>query len=141
MKTLTAIKKYNKLRLNQTYIIGFEYEGMVYGWWTPTLPHKALYMDDNNLRMHFSQAIKRQVIKKKTCKPLCNIEALDGFKDKSIHCINRGEAFERMISEEVYNISWEKDYVPFTKGNDLLNISIKYANKCTIARAKSLGGK
>lgn len=141
MKSITALRKYNKLRVNQSYIIGFEYEGIVYGWWTEALPYKALYMDGDNLRMHFSQAIKRQIMKKKDCKPLCNIETLDGYKDKSINCINRGDAFERMVTEELYNMKWEKDYVPFTKGNDLLNISIKYANKCTIARKKSLGGK
>ena len=138
-----AIAKYNAKKKCNAYIIGFLYADTVFVYNTKVLPHKALYMDCGNLRMHFSEALKRKLIVSKNCTKFCSLDKLITYIDKSIKCNSLGEAFERMITE-YHNQKWYKDYVPFYKGNDLtvndIGYSIKFANKCTIARQKSLQG-
>ena len=136
-----AIAKYNGNRKNDMYIIGFLYHDNIYMWKTKKLIKKSLFMDRGDLRMNFTETIKKKVLKSKNCIYFCTIDELVTFIDRTKKCCCLGEAFERAITE-YYGQKWFKDWIPYYKGCDLyvndIGISIKFAHRCTVARQKSL---
>lgn len=137
------LRRYNAKRKNNSYIIGFDYKGKVYAYTSKTLIHDGLYIDNarKSLRFRMKSVMKKKLINSKNCKYVCTIAELRSHIDTSIKCYNLGECFEKVITE-MHNQKWEKDFLPYYEGSDLvvgnMHYSIKFARNCTIASQASI---
>lgn len=144
--------RYNRIAGAHKYIVGFIRHGVVYYVQLDFAGLCGLLKDDRasskrggtlklRVRVTAEQAI--HFIYNGEAKELCKVEELDDGK------YNKGENFERIITETLTSELWVKDSVPFyVKGDINVNgeeIQIKLdgaelTNEKTLARAEALVG-
>lgn len=149
---MNMAERYNRIAGAHKYIVGFVRHGIVYYVQLDFAELCQLLRDDRasskrggtlklRVRVTAEQAIT--FIHSGKAVELCKVEELDDGK------YNKGENFERIITETLTSELWVKDSVPFyVKGDINLNgeeIQIKLdgaelTNEKTLARAEALVG-
>lgn len=149
---MNMAERYNRIAGAHKYIVGFVRHGIVYYVQLDFAELCQLLKDDRasskrggtlklRVRVTAEQAIT--FIHSGKAVELCKVEELDDGK------YNKGENFERIITETLTSELWVKDSVPFyVKGDINLNgeeIQIKLdgaelTNEKTLARAEALVG-
>jgi hypothetical protein len=138
-----GLRLYNKARKNNLYVIGFEYNGMIYAHFTTRLPRASLYMDTYNgfIRLDLRVSTRDVWLRSKHTYKACTVNELLTLHDETIHCHSFGEMFERYCTEKVGQ-TWEKDNVAFYNGCDIehdgYKVSVKFARNATVARKVAL---
>ena len=126
------INDYERMAFTPNYIFGYESDGVIYFTvaTSEVLPYvatldRAGHKDEYSLRFCPNKA-QKNYLKTLNCTPLCSKEYLEKlFKDSKY---NRGELFEKLLSEE-HGIAWTKDKVPFTVAGDIEINGIAYQIK------------
>jgi hypothetical protein len=144
--------RYNRIAGAHKYIVGFIRHGVVYYVQLDFAGLCGLLKDDRasskrggtlKLRVRVSSEQAIRFINRGEAVALCKVEELDDGK------YNKGENFERIITETLTSELWVKDSVPFyVKGDINVNgeeIQIKLdgaelTNEKTLARAEALVG-
>lgn len=138
------ITLYNELAYTHNYIYGFVYQNVVYmvKATSEDMPYiltlsKASRGAGYGLRFRPNKQQKAFLLAKGAV-ALCSKDFLEEtFKNSKY---NRGEIFERMITE-YYGQKWKKDNIPFTEDGDLtvngISYQIKY-EKATFITEKQL---
>lgn len=118
MTKATMIKHYRKHSAADSYIIGFVYNKQLFAIKVKEIAPRFLKEDrasrgaGSSLRLRLTKSNKEQLIRKGAiCLGFAN--RLDSTK------YNKGEAFERIITTEVYAQRWEKDSKPFWECGDI----------------------
>ena len=140
------ITSYNDLAYTHNYIFGFEYCGTVYASFQKSdiLPYvctldKASRGAGYSLRFKPSKNQKVALLTESTV--VCSKEFFDHMVSESKY--NKGEIFEKLVTEILFGQEWKKDNVPFTKGGDIetdnMAYQVKYSgatftNEKTLAR-------
>ena len=135
MTMQTMIRHYHKHSAANRYLIGFEDKGIVYYVMITWDELKQLLRQDHassarggalKARIYVSSAAKKAYLASGRAIQLCKAEELINEK------YNRGQTFERVITELLTSTVWTPDSIPFyVKGDINLNgeeIQIKYQN-------------
>ena len=138
------VNEYNRLAYTHNYIFGFEYKGVVYAVTTDNaiLPYilkldKASRGAGYSLRFKPTKAQKALLCTK--AEVVCSIEYFNEVVSNSKY--NRGEIFEKMVTEIIFGQEWNKDNVPFTEGGDVEENGVAYQvkfEKATFTNEKTL---
>ena len=146
------IRYYNRKSAAHTYIVGFARNGKVYyvtiSWEELTAFLKADHESSSRggalkARVRVPAGYQVEAITSGKAVELCDVAEL------AVGKYNRGENFERVITETLTETVWVKDSIPFYKQGDIqLNgeeIQVKFndaelTNEKTIARTKKLLG-
>lgn len=116
MTKQTMIKKYRTYSKADSYIVGFVYNSYLYMVGIEEIPPRFLKIEQasrnqgDNLRLRISKKYKSQLAKKAEVLGSCDMLNIDRY--------NKGEAFEKIVSEK-YGIEWKKDNVPFYIAGDI----------------------
>lgn len=120
------LNRYEKLSASEKYIVGFELKGLIYFFFCDTLRDLDIKVEkkdnDNVLRLRFKTDTKFGL--KRSSQVLCNSKDFMELVGK----YNKGEAFERIITEK-YGQIWKKDNTRFDKDGDITINDIKYQIK------------
>ena len=116
------IARYNALAVATAYIIGFIFEGMIYYTMSAHIADEFLKLDRMSskrggwakIRVKLTSADRKALV---TCGKAIMIgsESLLDTDDK----YNKGERFERIITETLTGERWVKDSVPFNVAGDI----------------------
>ena len=72
-------------------------------------------------RFYFSGNLERAPIVRKAVK-LCSVDELDAVvKTLPADCANRGYAFEKVVAEKWFNVTWENDRSAFYERADVID--------------------
>lgn len=143
---LALIARYNSKAYTHNYIYGFIYEGCVYMMEGTGLSFgikldKASSKNGGGFSIRFAptESEKKAAVQSGTCKMLCSesyfLETVKSSK------YNKGEIFEKLVTEQFGNQEWEKDNVPFFAGADLTANGVAYSikfQKATICTESTL---
>ena len=147
------IRDYNRLSAAHKYIVGFATKESVYyvtiGWSELTSFLKADHASSKRggtlkARIRISAKEKQSMIETGKARKLCEVSELT----KGIY--NKGENFERVITEVLTTVVWVKDSIPFYVQGDINvdgeEIQVKFdgaelTNEKTLAKAKELLSK
>ena len=138
------IEKYRSIAFTDSYIIGFTYNKNVYYQFADGNSMENFTCLDRASRgagmaLRFRPTRDMRAYMATFSKVLCSKEYFDSLVSESKY--NRGEIFEKLITEIVAGKVWEKDSVSFTKASDVeINgkpYQIKFSN-ATITNEKTL---
>lgn len=140
------ITRYNTLAVATAYIIGFVFNGMLYYIMSPHIADEFLKLDRMSskrggwakIRVKLSSADRKALV-------ACGKAILLGSASllETDDRYNKGERFERVITEELIGETWVKDSVPFNVAGDITldgqEVQIKFdgaelTNERTLAR-------
>lgn len=116
------IDRYNSLSAATAYIIGFILNGILYYTMSNHIADAFLKLDRMSskrggwakIRVKLAAADRKELVKSGAAIALGAAEMLD-TDDK----YNRGERFEKIITEQVAHQTWVKDSVPFNVAGDI----------------------
>lgn len=138
------IDRYNDLAFTHNYIFGFTFMGNVYVSFqtSDVLPYvctldKASRGAGYSLRFKPTKAQKALLCTK--AEVVCSIEYFNEVVSNSKY--NKGEIFEKMVTEIIFGQKWNKDNVPFTEGGDVEENGVAYQvkfEKATFTNEKTL---
>jgi hypothetical protein len=145
MKT-TLIRFYNKHAFTHNYILGFRMNKKIY---FVTVDAKELdfvtKLDKASRGAGYSLRFKPDKAQKALllsygAQALCSAEYFEEVVADSKY--NRGEVFEKMVTEQMFGQVWEKDNVPYTDGGDIEEVDgtayqVKF-EKATFTNEKSM---
>lgn len=146
-KLAQMITDYERLSAANSYLIGFEQTGKLYVTEMLKLRDDCLKLDKAaeskggmyKIRVRISAKVKAMLIATKQAACWGDVKLLD-YNDK----YNKGEHFERAVTEKLTGKSWMKDSVPFYVAGDIeykgKQVQIKFdgaelTNERTLARA------
>jgi hypothetical protein len=92
-----------------------------------------------SLRFKPDKAQKALLLADGSVTPICSEEFFETCVKESKY--NRGEVFEKMVTEQMFGQVWEKDNVPYTDGGDVEDAGIAYQikfEKATFTNEKSM---
>jgi len=137
---------YHRLNKASRYILGYKQDGMIY-----VIVGKSELVDDfvildkasrgqgYAIRFKPNRTDKRELTHR-GAQVLCSAEYFDGLVADSKY--NKGEIFEKLVTELMFGQVWEKDNVPFYLDGDVTDAyGIKYQvkfEKATFTNEKSL---
>ena len=136
MKNVTMfnhlIKTYNKLAYTHNYIFGFEYKGVVYASYQDSTILASICKLDKASRgagysLRFQPTNAQKVALLTESEVVCSKEFFDNMVKDSKY--NKGEIFEKLVTENMFGQEWSKDNVPFTKGGDVETDNMAYQVK------------
>lgn len=142
------INFYTEHAFTDNYIFGFTMGGMVYASTIlgadNMLPFvmkldKASRGQGYALRFKPDKAQKTLLMAEGLITPICTTTYFDECVANSKY--NRGEIFEKMVTEQMFGQVWEKDNVPYTDGGDVEDCGIAYQikfEKATFTNEKSM---
>lgn len=143
------ISFYTDRAYTSNYIFGFTCAGMVYAVTVHNaddlLPFvmtldKASRGQGYALRFKPNKGQKALLMEKGEVMALCSVEFFMDSVENSKY--NRGEVFEKMVTESLFGQEWEKDNIPYTDGGDVESEGIAYQikfEKATFTNEKSMG--
>ena len=116
------IATYHNLSAADAYIIGFTHHDSLYYVEAETLADELLHLDHASskrggfakIRVRVAAATKKALIASGAAKLIGGAELLD-TDDR----YNKGERFERVITEKLTHTTWVKDSVPFWVAGDI----------------------
>lgn len=122
MTRTEMIATYNRLSAAASYIVGFVYHGNLYYIRITHIADAYLKLDRMSskrggyakIRVRLSAAIKAELVASGKAIELGAADLLD-TADK----YNKGERFERVITETLTHTTWVKDSIPFTEAGDI----------------------
>ena len=127
------ITKYNEISFTHSYIFGFAFNGIIMAVKTDcsVLPYvcnldKASRGQGYSLRFKPNKAQKTMLMTYKTA-AICSKELFDDMVANSKY--NKGEIFEKLVTEQMFGQTWKKDNVPFTDGGDVEDGGFAYQIK------------
>ena len=116
------IRKYNALAVASAYIIGFVFEGMLYYIMSEHISWDYLKYDHMaskrggwaKIRVKLTSADRKGLV-------ACGLATLVGSAEllNTDDKYNKGERFERIITESLTSERWVKDSVPFNVAGDI----------------------
>jgi hypothetical protein len=137
---------YHRLNAASRYVLGFEADGMIYvivG--KSELVDGCVILDKASrgqgyaIRFKPNRAVKRMLINM-GAQVLCSADYFHHMTANSKY--NKGEIFEKLVTELMFGQVWEKDNVPFYVDGDVTDTyGIKYQvkfEKATFTNEKSL---
>lgn len=135
---------YEKLAYTDKYILGFKYAGNIYITYRESLETSDFVKLDNagrgqgySIRFKPSKAEKIHLLKNASV--LCSADYFLELVATSKY--NKGEIFEKLVTETEAHTEWKKDNVPFTEAGDVeINgtpYQIKF-EKATFCNEKSI---
>lgn len=115
------INGYEELAYTDKYIFGFVYDGVVYASFAVVDLALICKLDKASRGAGYSLRFKpnktQKVLLLMGAQPVCSVEFFNAEVKGSIY--NKGEIFEKLVTETICGQKWEKDNVPFTKGGDV----------------------
>lgn len=137
---------YTEHAYTDNYIFGFTFGGMVYASTNihadDLLPY-IMTLDKASRGQGYSIRFKPNKAQKAilmiNAEPLVSVEYFDSLVADSKY--NRGEIFEKLVTEQLFEQVWEKDNVPYTDGPDVVDGNIPYQvkfEKATFTNEKSM---
>ena len=116
------IDRYNALAVATAYIIGFVMNGSLYYTMSAHIADEFLKLDRMSskrggwakIRVKLSSADRKALVETGKAIPLGSVDLLN-TADK----YNKGERFERIITETLTGETWVKDSVPFNVAGDI----------------------
>lgn len=142
---MEMITNYHKIAYTDKYIVGFQYMGNIY--WVVLNSHdmemlikldKASRGQGYSIRFKPTKADKVYMLAR-GAQVLCSETYFNEMVETTSY--NKGEIFEKLITEVVAGKVWEKDHVPFTEAGDVeingIAYQIKY-EKATFTNEKAL---
>ena len=142
------ISFYTDRAFTDNYIFGFTFAGMVYAVeirkadsllpFVMTLD-KASRGQGYALRFKPNKAQKALLMENGDVVSLCSVEFFNETVENSKY--NKGEIFEKMVTEQMFGQVWEKDNVPYTDGGDVYDSTNAYQikfEKATFTNEKSM---
>lgn len=153
MTMQTMLRYYNKKSAAHKYIVGFPHDGNVYYVTLNWNELVKLLKEDHassarggamKARVYVSSEAKKAFLASGRAAKVCELATLENSE------LNRGHAFEKIITELLTDTVWVKDNVPFYVQGDINvngeEIQIKYTaaeltNEKTIERTMKLLGK
>ncbi len=137
------ITEYERLAYTHNYIMGFEYDGVIYASYLigSDLPYvctldKASRGQGYSLRFKPTKAQKQYMLM--SAEVVCSSYAFASMVAESKY--NKGEIFEKLMTEK-FGLEWEKDNIPFTESGDINLENISYQvkfEKATFINEKTL---
>lgn len=137
---------YHNMSAAHRYILGYEQDGMIYvivG--SPELVDGCVILDKASrgqgyaIRFKPNRAIKR-MLTHSGAQVLCSADYFNGLVADSKY--NKGEIFEKLVTELMFGQVWEKDNVPFYLDGDVTDAyGVKYQvkfEKATFTNEKAL---
>ena len=125
------INGYEELAYTNKYIFGFVYDGVVYASFAVVDLALICKLDKASRGAGYSLRFKpnkaQKVLLLMGAQPVCSVEFFNAEVKGSIY--NKGEIFEKLVTETICGQKWEKDNVPFTKGGDVEWNGIAYQIK------------
>ena len=153
MPYMQMIHEYNKMSAAHKYIIGFLLNNIVY-YATISWNELCEFLKEDHAsskrggtlkaRIRISAKLKKEYVNTGKALPLCSMDELK----KGIY--NKGENFERVITETLTDTVWVKDSIPFYVQGDIQvngeEIQVKFdgaelTNEKTLMNAKNLLSK
>ena len=140
----TMIDQYNRLSYTHQYIWGFIYKKVVYmATTTQEVVERVCTLDKASrgagYSLRFNPTNAQKLLLMTNATVLCSEEFFNDEVKNSKY--NKGEIFEKMVTEMVFGQEWEKDTVPFNKGGDVESNGVAYQikfQKATFCNEKSL---
>ena len=142
------IARYCEKAFTDNYIIGFELGGVIYASFVDdnmlpfiTCLDKASRGQGMSLRFRPTKAQKQLLCT--TAQVVCSKEYFEDMVNSSKY--NKGEIFEKLVTEEIFGQTWTKDNIPFTISGDVVvdekHYQVKYqgatfTNEKTLASLK-----
>lgn len=125
------INGYEELAYTNKYIFGFAYDGVIYASFANVDLALICKLDKASRGAGYSLRFKpnkaQKVLLLMGAQPVCSVEFFNAEVKGSIY--NKGEIFEKLVTETICGQKWEKDNVPFTKGGDVEWNGIAYQIK------------
>lgn len=140
----TMVNHYHRLSYTNQYIWGFTYKKVVYMAFTSQEAVERVCKLDRASRgagysLRFDPTNAQKLLLMTEATVLCSEEFFNNEVKNSKY--NKGEVFEKMITETVFGQVWKKDTVPFNEGGDIESNGIAYQvkfQKATFCNEKSL---
>ena len=140
----TMVNHYHRLSYTNQYIWGFVYKKVVYMAFTSQEAVERVCKLDRASRgagysLRFDPTNAQKLLLMTEATVLCSEEFFNSEVKNSKY--NKGEIFEKMITETVFGQVWKKDTVPFNEGGDIESNGIAYQvkfQKATFCNEKSL---
>ena len=122
------INGYEEIAYTNNYIYGFIYKGVVYATFANTVYAKLDKASRGaGYSIRFRPTNDEKVAMLINATPVCSKEFfLDEVENTPY---NKGEIFEKMVTEKMFHQVWKKDTVPFTDGGDIEADGIAYQVK------------
>lgn len=130
------ISFYTKHAYTDNYIFGFTMAGMVYAVTVlgadSLLPYvmkldKASRGQGYALRFNPDKTQKALLMEQGDVTPICSVEFFEDYMAQTKY--NRGEIFEKLVTEQMFGQVWEKDNIPYTDAGDVEDAGIAYQIK------------
>ena len=146
---ISLARAYTRKAFTHDYIFGFVLDYKVYAVELRDLPVETLVAISTvgrtssrkggvaSLRFRPTNDIKRAIVEMGTAHVLCTKAAF--METVASNKYNKGENFERLVTEELCGETWVKDSVPFTDGTDVANWQVKFEG-ATFATERQLLG-
>ena len=140
----TMINHYHRLSYTNQYIWGFTYKKVVYMAFTSQEAVERVCKLDRASRgagysLRFDPTNAQKLLLMTDATVLCSEEFFNDEVKNSKY--NKGEVFEKMVTETVFGQVWKKDTVPFNEGGDVESNGVAYQvkfQKATFCNEKSL---
>lgn len=137
------IDRYNAIAFTHQYIWGFEYKGNIYMTVTDSSIMAYICTLDKTFKekgyaLRFKPTTSQKLVLLPKAQLLCSKKFFE--ETVSISKYNRGEIFEKMVTEFFGKI-WTKDSIPFTQDGDITVNGIAYQikfEKATFCNERSL---
>ena len=118
------ISRYNALSAATAYLIGFIWNGIVYYTISAHIADDFLKLDRMSskrggwakIRVKLNAAARKELVTSGTAKPIGIAADLLNSNDK----YNKGERFEKLVTEKLTSETWVKDSVPFNVAGDIV---------------------
>lgn len=127
------INHYNEISYTHEYIFGFAFNGVIMAVITDcsVLPYvcsldRASRGQGYSLRFKPNKSQKTMLMTEVAI-AICSKELFDDMVANSKY--NKGEIFEKLVTEQMFGQVWKKDNVPFTKGGDVEDNGTAYQIK------------
>lgn len=139
------IDNYNKLSFTHYYIYGFIYKNNLYMVKaTAEIMPYILTIDKASRGAGYSLRFKPTIAQKtlllaKGATLICSKEYFNSVV--ASNCYNKGENFEKIVTEQIFHQTWSKDNLPFTDGGDITDGTTAYQikfEKATFINEKTL---
>ena len=134
------IRYYHKISASEKYILGFDYSGIVY-YVILTFKELRKYMKEDHesskrghalkVRIRVSADDKKALLQSGTAIALCEISQLIG------KTYNKGDYFEKVITETLTGTIWVKNSIPCYQAGDIIykgeQVQVKYDSATLIS--------
>ena len=135
---------YNSIAYTDQYILGFKFKGVVYMTFADRCKTDRFTCLDRASRgagysLRFKPTVDQKIALLTNASPLCSVDLFDDMVNNSPY--NNGDIFEKLVTEKLTGIKWEKDHIPFTEAGDVEYHGTAYQikfEKATFTNEKTL---